>query len=329
MTRRRVTVAAACAVSLLAILLTAPGAPGAPPGPRVGIFYYAWWGTEAVDGSWLHWGQNRQQPPAEVASAYYPARGPYSSADATVVRAQMREIARAGVDTVIVSWWGPGSAEDARLPLVAREARAAGLRTAVHVEPWQGRTPAAASEAIAGLYGLGFREFFVYDSTADGDAAWAAALRTVDRAVVFASTSLVGKARRGGFDGVYSYDVFVHSGTAFTRVCAQARQAGLLCAPSVGPGYDARRATGDARVQPRKRGRRYDAMWERAIRASPDLVTVTSYNEWHEGTQIEAARAVGPPYLSYEGTYGLAGRSAERAYLDRTAYWVARLRAGA
>ena len=68
-------------------------------------------------------------------------------------------------------------------------------------------------------------------------------------------------------------------------------------------------------------------MWDRAIRAQPDIVTITSYNEWHEGTQIEPARAVGPPYLSYEGAYGLNGKAAERAYLDRTAYWVKRLRA--
>jgi hypothetical protein len=241
----------------------------------------------------------------------------------------MREIGRTGVDTVIVSWWGPGSQEEVRLPLVAAEARAARLRLAVHLEPWAGRTPSTAATAIASLLEQGVREFFVYDSTADPDGEWAAALRTVDGAIVYASTSLVGKARRGGFDGVYTYDVYLHSGAAFGRICSQARQAGLLCAPSVGPGYDARRATGDTRVQPRRRGARYDTMWQRAIGAGPDMVTVTSYNEWHEGTQIEPARAVGTPYLSYEGAWGLTGRAAERAYVDRTAYWVARLRAAA
>ena len=56
-------------------------------------------------------------------------------------------------------------------------------------------------------------------------------------------------------------------------------------------------------------------------------MTITSYNEWHEGTQIEPARAVGRAYLSYDGAWGLHGRAAQRAYLDRTAYWVGRLRA--
>ena len=60
-------------------------------------------------------------------------------------------------------------------------------------------------------------------------------------------------------------------------------------------------------------------MWRGAIRAAADVVTITSYNEWHEGTQIEPASAVGPPYSSYDGAYGLTGRAAQRAYLDRTA----------
>jgi hypothetical protein len=66
-------------------------------------------------------------------------------------------------------------------------------------------------------------------------------------------------------------------------------------------------------------------MWRGALRARADLVTITSYNEWHEGTQIEPARAGQGHYESYEGAWGLGGRAAERAYLDRTAFWVQRL----
>ena len=68
-------------------------------------------------------------------------------------------------------------------------------------------------------------------------------------------------------------------------------------------------------------------MWRGAVRAEADVVTITSYNEWHEGTQIEPARNVGSSYGSYDGAYGLAGAAAERAYVDRTAMWVKRYRA--
>src|SRR5207253_1515190 len=112
------------------------------------------------------------------------------------------------------------------------------------------------------------------------------------------------------------------------------RAARLICAPSVGPGYEATRATGDARIRPRLDGRTYDAMWQAAILALPDRVTITSYNEWHEGTQIEAAReqpvrarvlSSSPvehfAYDNYDGAYGLHGKTAPDAYLERTAVW--------
>ena len=316
-----------------AALVAAGSGAGAPtpadrPSPQVAIFYYAWYGTPRVDGAWQHWGQGQHTPPQDIGSAYYPVRGPYSSSATSVVRSQMREIAATGIDTVIVSWWGPGSVEDARLRPVAAAARAAGLGVALHVEPWAGRTPAEVVDGLRGLNGLGIRDVYVYDSTDSPDEDWRSALQGVagQGLRVFAHTSLPGKALRGGFQGLYTYDVLLYDGRSFGRMCASARQLGLLCAPSIGPGFDAYRATGDARVRDRNDGRWYDHMWQSALGATPDVVTITSYNEWHEGTQIEPARAAPGQYATYDGAWGLKGVAAERAYLDRTAYWVDRLR---
>jgi hypothetical protein len=298
------------------------------PSPQAAIFYYTWYGTPDADGSWLHWGQGRHTPPQAIGSSYYPSRGPYSSSLTSVVRAQMREIAATGIDTVVVSWWGPGSYEDERLRPVAAAARTAGLRVALHVEPWNGRTPADVVDAVRRLRGLGIRDVYVYDSTVDSDDAWRTALSGLTGLRVFAHTPLPGKALKGGFQGLYTYDVLVYDGTSFRRMCASARRLGLACAPSVGPGFDASRATGEPRVRSRKNGRWYDHMWQAALKAAPDVVTITSYNEWHEGTQIEPARAEGAPYQTYDGAWGLRGARAQRAYLDRTTYWVDRLRTG-
>jgi glycoprotein endo-alpha-1,2-mannosidase len=137
---------------------------------------------------------------------------------------------------------------------------------------------------------------------------------------LFAQTNRVGFAARAGFTGFYTYDILLYDGAKFARLCEQARTLGILCAPSVGPGYEATAATGDTRVKPRLNGATYDSMWRAANDAGADVVTITSYNEWGEGTQIEPA-GHGGRYESYDGAYGLRGRPALHAYIMRTRYW--------
>jgi hypothetical protein len=302
------------------------GAAGADR-PRVAIFFYPWYSTPARDGSYRHWAQNGHAPPVEIASAFYPLRGLYSSGDPRVLESQMREIREAGVDQVIASWWGRESLEDLRLPAIVRAARSYGLSVAAHVEPYDDRTPASVAADAEHLRALGIVDLYVYRVHDAPAADWtvlaparAAGMR------VWAQTGLVGFAVAGGFDGVYTYDTLVYGAQRFARLCEQARRKALLCAPSVGPGYDARRAVGDLRVKLRRRGRTYDAMWRAALGARADAVTITSYNEWHEGSQIEPARSARDSYLGYDGAWGLSRKAAERAYLDRTAFWSDRFR---
>ena len=70
--------------------------------------------------------------------------------------------------------------------------------------------------------------------------------------------------------------------------------------PSVGPGYD------DSRIRPwnshtrraRDHGAVYNRMWSAAVALQPTVVSITSWNEWGEGTQIEPVR----PYVTPGGT---------------------------
>jgi len=319
------------AVIVLAALALVPAAATrtASPAPaRTAIFYYPWYGTPRHDRRFQHWNQRGATPPRRIASSFYPARGVYSSGDPAVVRAQMRDIAEARVDEVVVSWWGKASVEERWLSLVARAARRAGLRVAAHVEPYPDRTPATVRADAPYLRRFGITDLYVYGPERATAGAWRSQLRGIAGTRTFAQTTLTGFAAAAGFDGVYTYDVLVWGGGDFARICDQARRRHLLCAPSVGPGYDARRATPDRRTKPRRSGLTYDSMWRAALRVRADVVTITSYNEWHEGTQIEAARPR-RGYLSYAGAWGRRGHAAERAYLVRTAHWTARARRAA
>lgn len=313
------------AVAVVTVAVGPAGARAPEKRPLTAIFYYPWYGTPERNGSYDHWDDEGHAPPADVASRYYPQRGPYSSTDPAVLRIQMQEIAGAGIAEIVVSWWGWGSPEDQRLEHVLRAARGARLGVAVHLEPYAGRSADSIETDVAHLRTLGITDFYVYRPLDIPVADWAALNDRLTGVTLFAQTTQVGEAAAARFDGIYTYDVLAHDGSTFRRLCNQARVAGLLCAPSVGPGFDATRSTGDPRVKPRRDGATYDAMWTAALDSGADQVTITSYNEWLEGTQIEAARtqsrAFGFAYATYEGSWGLRGRRAAGSYLTRTADW--------
>jgi Glycosyl hydrolase family 99 len=306
-------------LAVLTLFLTLPAVAWAAE-PRSSIFFYPWYSNIRHDGHYTHWTQGGHTPPFDLASHFFPARGAYSSSDPRVLRAQMHDISDAGVDEVVSSWWGQASPEDRRLPAVIRTAKVRELQVAVQLEPYEGRSVESVGADLAYLRSLGIRNVYVYrsdDFTADE---WTAVTQQPNGMRLFAQTNRVGFAARAGFAGFYTYDILLYNGPKFVRLCEQAHQLGILCAPSVGPGYSAAQATGDTRVKPRRAGATYDSMWRAAERAEADLITITSYNEWGEGTQIEPAGR-GGRYASYDGAYGLRGRAAQRAYIMRTAYW--------
>lgn len=149
----------------------------------------------------------------------------------------------------------------------ARRGQAVRLGVAAHFEPYRGRTVASTEADIDYLRGQGISAFYVWASTDLPAAEWAEMNLRLHGVRHFANTNLVGRAAAGGFDGLYTYDVLLFDRTLFPRLCAQARKLNLFCAPSVGPGYDARRATTDTRLKPRRNGVRYDSMWRGAVRA--------------------------------------------------------------
>jgi len=320
---------------VLAVLAAAlcAAAPAFASAPVVTALYYPWFGSPE-DGGYAHWAQNGHAPPADIASNYYPAYGPYSSSNAAVIATQLNEASRAGIDELAVSWWGRGSSEDKVLPDILAGAAGSGIQVAVHIEPYSGRTVASVLGDAVYLRSLGVRTLYVYDAFAGvAPADWASANDTLRAAgmTTFAQTGLVGQAAAAHFSGIYTYDTVTFGARILGRLCSEAHAVGLLCAPSVGPGYDARRAVGDPHVKPRRHGQTYDAMWHAALAAGADRVTITSFNEWQEGTQIEPAiplRLGEYRYVSYDGAWGLHGEPAQNAYLDRTAYWAGLFRTG-
>ena len=139
---------------------------------------------------------------------------------------------------------------------------------------------------------------------------------------LFAGTESVGFASAGRFDGFYTYD-FVTYGGDEVRAAPTARRTrpGSLCAPSVGPGYDGRRAGEPPVGRDRANGARTTPL-AAALPARPDMVTITSYNEWGEGRR--SSRPQDGAATLVRGRVGDDRDGRADRLLTRTAYWAAR-----
>ena len=240
---------------------------------RVVAFYYPWYGTTAIDGTYQHWSQNAHSPPYDIASSYYPARGLYSSSDKRVIAGQMDDIRSAGIDEIAVSWWGKGSAEDQRLQTrvmaaAARTEDSVGGAPRSHTAR-PDRPPPIVALALCYLRAAGIRTFYVYRAPDYPAADWrrkAAAPSGGGVALLADCARPLGAA--AGFDGHLHLRHLTAGGDKFARLCSEARALHLLCAQSVGPGYPRPpRYDGDPQVKPRRNGRAYDAMGCRNPRA--------------------------------------------------------------
>jgi len=308
---------------------------GSPHASEVSIFYYPWYATPEHDGHISHWEQNGHNPPEDIGANFFPSAGTYSSADTAVIDSHMQQIAAAGIDTVVVSWWGRGSYEDAVLSAVVAAAAPLNIKVAAHIEPYKGRSSATLRADHDYLYDRGIRDFYYYQVQSLSTEALRQATEIAGDDRFFGEAANEGNVRNGSFmqwaqdahlDGIYTYDPRGFQPSEFSGICNNARTHGLLCMPSVGPGWDGTRATKIPGIVSRRDGQTYDNAWQSAIDSHADIVTVTSFNEWHEGTQIEPASPRCIPnssycYNDYEGAYGKTGSQASYAYLDRTLYW--------
>ncbi|KAI9029511.1 mannosidase, endo-alpha [Hyaloraphidium curvatum] len=299
------------------------------------------------------------EPPGAIGSTFWPALGPYSSTSPSTVKEHFRAIRKAGIGTVCLTWWGRGESDengergmtDAVLPLLFRTAKETGLRISFHVEPYPGRTAKSVEQDVADLLSR-FAEwgsvlepvFFVYDSYLISKENWAAVLapgtplRRHPRKPVLLGLVVnqpdLAAIEQAGWDGAYTYfasHTFVWGSNPqnWAAIASWASRAGRIFVPSVGPGYDDERVRpwNSRNTRPREGGAYYDRGWEAvlALDPLPKVVSVTSWNEWHEGTQIEPAvphvGGNGYRYEDYEKDGDGKGEAGE-VYLRRTRKWI-------
>lgn len=352
--------AAALTLAAVTPMASATPAPGKPKAsPQVVAFYYGWYGNPTFDGEWSHWSDeiNGTRPPGDISSDYYPTLGAYSSRDPAVLRQHMAWLNRARIGVIALSWWD-GETSDAYVRQVLDAAKVAGIKVTLHIEPAGGRTAAVYQANVIRLVKK-FGRHPAFLTTKLGSPhvtggkpralifVWATAVKDLDKREVVDPSywakandaihrdvgALVlacpcgggydGAVTEGHFDGAYNYAT-LHLEKEGGFDWARSLPPGAIYVPSVMPGNHADRiGYPKDTILPRLDGDTYDEQWSAALGTgvTPDLVSITSFNEWHEGSQIEPARvgysAGGRDYLDFAPL-------SPTSYLDRTASWVAR-----
>ena len=329
------------------------------PSTKVGVFYYPWYGNPAVNEHWVHWEHGNQfYPPLDITSDYYPILGAYSSSDPAIVSQHLSWLRDSKVGVIITSWWGQGSREDKVVPLLLETAQKYGIKVAFHIEPYQGRTESSLISDINYLYSnygnhpAFYRSnastrwnqedrpkgvFFVWAiGSRDGDEPgsgvsvdpdyWKNAVDAIHSSsnggLVIANSTDPKWINQSHFDGLYNY-ITLHLEDSGGFSWARGLPEDSLYIPSVIPGNSARRiGYPESTFIPRENGNTYTQQWSVALGAyvEPFMVTITSFNEWHEGSQIEPAavgmlNGFGYSYKDY-GDLGPSG------YLNLTSKWV-------
>jgi hypothetical protein len=314
------------------------------PSHQVLAFYYGWWGNPAVSGRWVHWKGVDPAPERIENSTHFPAFGPYDSHDPAILDRQMALARGAGITGFIASWWGRGSFEDQGMPLLLDVAGRHGVTVTAYYEKIPGEDPTGRTKAavadldyllsnyathkawlradgqpVAFVYGRALRQL----SPAEWQDVIAEVRGDNPRGVALVADSL-DPALVTAFDGASTYNItgqtqhksppqireWAHA--AYPKMAAAAGP-GKISTVTVIPGYDDSKL---GRPPPRPvtqrwGGETYRALWQEAVAAAPDYVLITSWNEWHEGSEIEPSVEYGSVMLNDTAVFArefLAGR---------------------
>ena len=163
---------------------------------------------------------------------------------------------------------------------------------------------------------------------------WLEAVKIINRDYKAGMTA-VGDAFSYGsarvFNGVHTYNTAgslrdmepdkVHkwASGAYKSWVQIADEAGKISTLTVIPGYDDTKIRTPGLAVGRYNGMLYRVQWEEAIKADPHWILITSFNEWHEGSEIEPSLEYELQYLDLTAEYAKSFKDKELRVVHRAA----------
>jgi hypothetical protein len=287
----------------------AEAAPVSQVNPKLVLaFYYTWFGpADFARGQML-------DTPAD----------PYDSTQTATIERQVREAAGVGIDGFITSWSGIDTPSDANFANVLDIASQNNFKATVYFETdsvaRHGGVQVQLQAMLAKyanhpafLHWNGKPVVFFWRPQAIGGVAQWGALRTAvdpSNGQIW-SVDTTDASYLDVFDTIHffsagKWDANTNQGQVQKQWRAvvdnynKQHKTNRLWVGGVIPGWDESRLQPprqNAKVFARRDGALYNETWEGAKSSNPEWITITSWNEWFEGTQIEPASSYGTRYL--------------------------------
>ena len=273
---------------------------------------------------------------------------PYFSVSEETIRRQVKTAKAAGLDGFVQSWYGPNPDQqtEPNLKKLLNIAQEHGFKVAVHFEvmsPFFGGQQDRIDALKVLIHSHAKHPAYL---KLDGKpviffwANWALSLRDWryirEQADPWNNSIWMAEGGRMEyleiFDGMHLYNVAwsaspggVNVGIAEkTRAAAETYGTYKYWAGTAMPGFDNSLVPGvEHTTRPRNNGRYLRDSFQGAASTNPDLLLVTSFNEWREGSQIEPSKELGDSYVKQ-----LAQLSAEYKGISASSFpalpaWVA------
>jgi len=303
---------------------------------RVMAFYYMWYWTKFYSGFYRGWNYLGHKPAkGDSCTANHPLKF-YDSNDTKVIINHLKIAKESGIDTLIASWWGYKSNFSKPFDKLLKLAEKSGVSIAPYIEVFKDHLESAIDELdnflddysksksllkiknkpLLFIYGKALSQFDYSD--------WKLIINKFkDRALFIADTN--DKSLLNLFDGAHNYSPFnaiirnVKPIDYYGGIINACKKSGKISCFTVTPGYDDRVLKRKHSIKywiwrflnlklsefyiPRFNGFTYKSLWDQALALKPDYVLITSFNEWHEGTEIEPSKEYGDYYLRLTKEY--------------------------
>lgn len=285
-----------------------------------------WYATKPISGVWgWHWTMNYFNPEKiingrrEIASKFYPLTDPYDSFDKNIVEYQLLTMKLAGIDGIIIDWYGLTDLYDYSVihrnaTLLVDMAEKFGLsfaicyedRTVIELEK-RGRLNTSRALHVANEIRwlsenwFSRKHYLHYDDKPIllsfgvdnmSDEEWSESIKSSDISVAYVSQAIPRKSAIGAFDWpVPSQGLDIHK--KFIDKSADWQLAIPIAFPRFDDIYEQAKVHSSYGHIPDNNGETFRELLTDAIHSNSPFIQIATWNDWGEGTSIEPSLEFG------------------------------------